>query len=164
MVCPDDLEPAARSYGMNIWASGAVDKSVRISPRGTMWGSGTKGSAKLILITEKWSGNPFNGQYFANATVGFQGDRAGLRFGAAGGIPGGINNLRFGITKTEIDYTRHRRRTDGGRGTEPIGRINIGFADAHVQSFSHKDLADFNDPAGKSKLVALWSPKDPQIP
>ena len=163
MVCPDDQEPAARSYAMNIWASSAVDTGVKNSGRGELWTSGTKGSSKLILVSEKWSGNgPSLGYYFANATIGYQGDKAGKRFGAGGGIPG-LSNGRFGNTITEIDYTRHRRRTDGGRGTEPIGRINIGFADGHVASFSNNDLADFKDPAGKSRLVAWWSPKDPQM-
>jgi prepilin-type processing-associated H-X9-DG protein len=164
MICPDDQEPAARSYAMNIWASSAVDSGVKSSSRGTLWGSGTKGSANLILITEKWSGNFFNGAWFSSATVGFQGDRAGQRFGAGGGVSPPLSNGRFGNTITEVDYVRHRRRTDGGKGTEPIGRINIGFADGHVQSFRHTDLADFTSPAGKSKLVALWSLRDRAIP
>jgi prepilin-type processing-associated H-X9-DG protein len=164
MVCPDDAEPAARSYSMNIWASGGVDNFVRNSTRGTMWGASTKGSSNLILITEKWSHNPSGGTFFASAGVGYQGDRAGQRFGAGGGVPGGLSFGRFGTTKTEIDYTRHRRRVDGGKGNEPIGRINIGFADGHVQSFRHSELADFNDPQGKSRLVALWSPRDYLIP
>jgi prepilin-type processing-associated H-X9-DG protein len=164
MVCPEDLEPVARSYAMNIWASGAVDNSVKNSPRGTLWGSSTKGSSNLILITEKWSGIGALGTNFAGATVGLQGDRAGQRFGAGGGVSPPLNNGRFGTTITEIDYMRHRRRNDPGRGTEPKGRINIGFADGHVQSFQHSDLANFTDPAGRSRLVALWSPRDRQIP
>jgi prepilin-type N-terminal cleavage/methylation domain-containing protein/prepilin-type processing-associated H-X9-DG protein len=165
MVCPDDQEPVRRSYAMNIWASANVDTTLKNLNRGTLWGTGTKGSANLILITEKYSGvADTSGLYYANATVGAQGSRAGLRFGAGGGVTPALNNGRFGTTITEIDYGRHRRRGDQGRGTEPKGRINIGFADGHVQGFQHKDLADFSDAAGKSKLAALWSPLDRQIP
>ena len=182
MVCPNDRENAQRSYSMNIWASGQTDQFVHnksprpgsygvgsgstYSPnppfRGTLFTASGKDATSLILITESWSkfGNASVG-WFASATSGFQGDYPGERFLGitvpspynAGGAANGAN--------TELDYTRHRTAKDKLAGLAAVGRINIGFADGHVATFSHDQLAD--PVTKKSRLVALWSSYDRDI-
>jgi prepilin-type processing-associated H-X9-DG protein len=69
------------------------------------------------------------------------------------------SGYRFGSYATETDWSRHRRRGDGGSSrTDVYGRANFGFADGHVESFTPDDLA--NRKTRKSKFVALWSPLD----
>ncbi len=171
MSCPSD-DTSARSYAMNIWASSAVEDNasrksttpninltVNGTPRGSMWDTGTKRSQELILISEKWTQFNTAEGWVCTPTIGFQGDRAGQRFGAE---PTNISQgIRTGETApTELDFSRHRRRNDGGNGIEAKGRINIGFADGHVETLTHKDLVGAD---GKSTLRALWSLYDPQI-
>ena len=178
--CPEDLE-GLRCYAMNIWASSAVDQfvyndtpdPVRFngnyvpSPpfRGQLFGTARKGSTELILMGEKFPSNFALGGWFAGSTIGYQGDTAGQRFGGNGGyLP--VSNLgtRYGLVRTEVDWTRHRRRADGGNGTpqDIKGRANFGFADGHVQMLTAAELID---PAtGHSLFKAVWSPYDRQIP
>lgn len=162
-VCPNDAD-AVRSYCMNFWASGAVnDYALGYDTfAGKYFGSNSKNSSTMILLTEAYSKNSSPGTYAASSTVGANGitkstgglgNKAGPRF--LGNLS--VNSVRFGVTPTEIDYTRHRRRGEGN-GTEAKGRLNIGFADGHVQSFTADDLADRK--TGKSRYVALWSPVD----
>lgn len=176
-VCPNAAEGSTRSYAMNVWASSGADQGVynkspnpRNSPfstyaanppfRGTMWGLGTKGSQELILFGERHTN--INGGTFgpvSTATIGFQGDRAGQRFL---GIPGfNLGGLTPGAN-TEVDYTRHRTSKDRSALWQARGRTNFAFADGHVALFSHSDLAD--PTTGQSRLVALWSPYDREIP
>lgn len=176
-VCPDSAEGSTRSYAMNVWASSGADQGVynkspnaRNSPfstyaanppfRGQMWTSATKGSSELILFGERHTN--INGGTFgpvSTATIGFQGDTAGQRFL---GVPGlNLGGLTPGAN-TEIDYTRHRTSKDRNALWQARGRTNIAFADGHVALLAHSDLAD---PAtGRSRLVALWSPYDREIP
>ena len=159
-ICPEDAS-AGRSYSMNIWASSAADKSVRLSPNGTLWGQmGVREASNMILVTEKYSGFSTDGFYAAPSTVGFQGAQPGVRFGGKGGLPPFAIG-RFAGVVTEIDYSRHRRKIDGGSGTEPRGRLNIGFADGHVAMRSHGELYDPD--SGLSRYEAIWSPKDRQL-
>ena len=176
LVCPED-ELASRSYGMNFYASSAVVIGGRIVPpdmanAGSAWGTGTKGSANLILVAEKLSVFPDSfGGYAAGSTIGASlaspgsttaiGNFPGRRFIGNMNIPGGPPN-RFLPSETEFDWGRHRRKGDGGRRqTEARGRSNIGFADGHVASFTPDDLAERS--TGRSKFVARWSPADQAV-
>jgi prepilin-type N-terminal cleavage/methylation domain-containing protein/prepilin-type processing-associated H-X9-DG protein len=180
LSCPNDRQNAQRSYSMNVWASSQVDQYVHNkSPRSGTYGVGAtyspnppfygqlfsasgKDATSLILITESWSkfGNDAIG-WFASATSGFQGAYPGERFLGitvpsvynAGGAANGAN--------TELDYTRHRTSKDKKAGLAARGRMNIGFADGHVATYSHDELAD--PVTKKSRLVALWSPYDRDI-
>lgn len=159
MTCPNDIETAKRSYGMSVWASSITDTFVTNAPkRGELFGTGTKGSSQLIIMTEAWSKFPFQGEWFAAAAIGYQGAKPGERFvGIAGYSAGG----RVPQADTEIDYTRHRTKRNQNDGFRARGRMNLGFADGHVEMFAHDDLAD--PVTKKSKLRALWSPLDRQI-
>jgi prepilin-type N-terminal cleavage/methylation domain-containing protein/prepilin-type processing-associated H-X9-DG protein len=179
MTCPNDVEGAQRSYSMSVWGSSQADqfvwnKSARAGGystgnyvanppfRGEVWGMAAKDASSLILITESWSknGNASIG-WFASATSGFQGDFPGERFIGirapslynAGGRANGAD--------TELDYTRHRTAKDRGAGLASRGRMNVGFADGHVSTYSHDQLAD--PVTRKSRLVALWSPNDKDL-
>ncbi|HEV2294015.1 MAG TPA: prepilin-type N-terminal cleavage/methylation domain-containing protein [Tepidisphaeraceae bacterium] len=181
MNCPEDLE-GLRCYAMNVWASSAVDQFVHnktpdrysFAPpgyvanppfRGQMFDASTKGASDLILIGEKFPSNFALGGYFAGSTIGFQGDTAGSRFGGNGGyLPASNLGARFGLVRTEIDWTRHRRRADGGKGTpqDIRGRANFGFADGHVSM--HSAAALYDPTNGHSLFKAVWSPYDRKIP
>jgi prepilin-type N-terminal cleavage/methylation domain-containing protein/prepilin-type processing-associated H-X9-DG protein len=180
MNCPEDTE-GLRCYAMNIWASSGVDQFVhnetpdRVSYtppgyvpnppfRGQLFDTSNKGATELILIGEKFPSNFALGGWFAGSTIGFQGDTAGQRFGGNGGyLPPSNLGTRFGLVSTEVDWTRHRRRADGGGTPQEIkGRANFGFADGHV---SMRTAAELYDPTtGFSNFKALWSPYDRQIP
>jgi prepilin-type N-terminal cleavage/methylation domain-containing protein/prepilin-type processing-associated H-X9-DG protein len=178
--CPED-EEGLRCYAMNIWASGAADQliynktpdALRLLPlnyaasppfRGRMFKQGQQGSSELILIGEKFPSNLALGGYFAGATVGYQGTTAGSRFGGNGGFTPAISGgTRYGNVRTEIDWTRHRRKGDGGTTAQDIkGRANFAFADGHVAMFRADELYD--SATGKSNFKVLWSPWDKEIP
>jgi prepilin-type processing-associated H-X9-DG protein/prepilin-type N-terminal cleavage/methylation domain-containing protein len=177
--CPED-EEGLRCYAMNIWASSKADQFVLndtpdsisyngpyvANPpfRGQLFGTAAKRSSELILIGEKFPSNSALGGYFAGSTIGYSGDTAGSRFGGNGGYLPASNLPRFGAVRTEIDWTRHRRKADGGDGTPQSikGRANFAFADGHVANYKADELYD---PAtGKSNFKVLWSPYDPSIP
>jgi len=174
MFCPE-TQNTARSYAMNIWASSLTDQfRLNGSPQkrryegstylpdaqfiGTFFDSNAKGSSELILITERWADSASSAGLLARATVGHQGLTAGARFA---GLPAEIILSDGRRVRTEIDYTQHRRRGQG-TGTEPKGRISIGFADGHAATFSHDQLAD--PTTRKSRFAAKWSPYDVNIP
>ena len=180
MNCPEDPE-GLRCYAMNVWASERVDQFVyNRTPdaisyngayvpnppfRGKMFNAAVKGGSELILLAEKFPSNAALGGYFAGSTVGFQGDTAGSRFGGNGGYTPASNlGARFGLVRTEIDWTRHRRKADGGDGTPQSirGRANFAFADGHVANFKADELYD--PITGKSNFKVLWSPYDVAIP
>ncbi len=173
LVCPDD-DGATRSYAMNFWASSATIVESRIEapyfPKaGESWGPNTKESSKLILVAEMLSCLPDGkGKFMSFPLISHLGDNPSLdvRFypGIAFvgfGYPWNVvpNGYRYRPHETELDWSRHRRRADGGtRTTEARGRANFGFADGHVESFRPDDLADRK--LKRSKFVALWSPLD----
>jgi prepilin-type processing-associated H-X9-DG protein len=176
MVCPND-DLASRSYAMNFYASsgvliGANVVAPDLKNAGSAWGTGSKGSAQLILIGEKLSVFPDGfGGYAAGSTIGASlaspgsttaiGNFPGRRFVGNMNIPGGPPN-RYLPSDTEFDWSRHRRRGDGGtRTSEARGRSNIGFADGHVAGFTPDDLAERG--TGRSKFVARWSPADQAV-
>jgi prepilin-type processing-associated H-X9-DG protein len=166
---------------MNLWASSGVDQFVynktpqpysytppgyAANPpfRGMLFDASTKGTAELILIGEKFPSNFALGGYFAGSTIGFQGDTAGQRFGGNGGyLPASNLGARYGLVRTEVDWTRHRRQADGGGTPQVIrGRANFGFADGHVAMLRATEL--FDPVSGASLFKAIWSPYDRQIP
>jgi prepilin-type processing-associated H-X9-DG protein len=171
-ICPNDFD-SARSYAINIWSSCVCDQfilnvasngwiynptagpNLAAADRGTLFSSNIKGAQDIILISEKFSVFGPPGTFAAGSTIGYQGTLAGTRFVGDLSIPTGG---RFGVTPTELDFGRHRRRDDRGTGVEAKGRINIGFVDGHVAMFQADQLADRT--SKKSKLVALWSPYD----
>lgn len=160
LACPED-EGAKRSYAMNIWASGQVDKPVLAAPlRGSLWDSQVKQPHKAILAAERWSsaGSKTAG-WFAPATLGFAGS-PGQRFGAQTGLVPALFAGRWGYVNCELPFARHRPKGDNA-GTAPWGRVNIGYVDGHVALKAHDELAD--PQTGKSTLDSLWSPMDPLL-
>jgi prepilin-type processing-associated H-X9-DG protein len=175
LVCPGDLEGAIRSYSMNFFASGFTSNATREimagpNPPGKLFRAGVRESSNLILAIESFSAweapghepaeptEPFKG-YVPNAIVGFYEGTAGERFGAGAGssFPGG----RFGdATACQVAYFHHRNQKTNRLITEAYGRVNIGFVDGHVATFSHDELADFS--TGMSRFAAMWSPMDRQ--
>jgi len=185
--CPGDIENAQRSYGMNIWASSMTDQSSlnyganpmtyangtynRATPvRGVYWDSSTKGAPSLMLILEVHARNGVEAGWYANSSAGL------VPIAATDAFPGrrflGIDSYAIGsgtsmiypmqAANTQVAWFRHRSKKDRGeRGTVAVGRMNVGFADGHVELLAHDDLAD--PVTKKSKLRALWSPIDGQI-
>ncbi len=187
MVCPNTVDDAKRTYAMNIWASSSADQGVMngntvpmasqfstyVANRrvpypggnrfmGTFWDSSTSGASQLILFSERHvsiDGGPlgkFAGPTLAGNSLFML--RPGQRF--LGDPNYNIGGLSPGAT-TELDFTRHRAKKDSSKGVQPVGRINIAFADAHVETLSESDLAD--TATGKSRLRAKWSPYDSEI-
>jgi prepilin-type N-terminal cleavage/methylation domain-containing protein/prepilin-type processing-associated H-X9-DG protein len=168
-VCPED-DRSRRSYAMNLWmVSGTMDSGVvGPTPRGALWGSTTfRRSTQIILITERWSthapsptpailANPW---YFAPPVIGGFGSKPGLRFGMGTGVFL-QNSQHWGSLNCELPYMFHRRKGDGGRGTQNYGRVNIGYVDGHVELKSATDLA--NRQTTLSTLDSWWSPWDEQ--
>jgi prepilin-type N-terminal cleavage/methylation domain-containing protein/prepilin-type processing-associated H-X9-DG protein len=158
-TCPDDPE-AQRSYSMNVWASSVIDGNVRTNGKGVQWRPSARGSVKLILLTESWSsantGSPPG--WTALATIGWR-ETPGRRFGGGSGLTSLIDAKRWGKVNAEVTYMRHRSSTARGIGTQPVGRLQIGYADGHVELKSNDDLV--SSQTGLSTLDSLWSPKDP---
>jgi prepilin-type N-terminal cleavage/methylation domain-containing protein/prepilin-type processing-associated H-X9-DG protein len=164
MTCPNDIEDARRSVSMNLWASSGSDTPVGTPARGQYFGASTKGSSQLILLIEAWSKNngaPVSPGWFTSATAGYQGTKPGERF--VGIVTPSLYSAggRVPLADTEIDFTRHRTQKDVKERFKARGRVNIGFADGHVEMFAHDDLAD--PVTRKSRLRALWSPLDYKI-
>ena len=159
-VCPSD-DNSLRSYAMNVWASSSVDASTyNVPAQGALWrGSGQHVlSSRIILVAERWSssGSSATG-YYAPATIGTLGAKPGLRFGVGGGVS--VSNLHWRPNPiSELPYQWHRRRGDGGGGTQSFGRVNIGYMDGHVENKTIDALAVRS--TGLSTGDSLWSPLD----
>lgn len=157
LVCPEDAT-SWRSYSMNQWASSIVE-STPLTVR-TVWTVANGDSSRLILVTESWtSAGSVAAGFSSPPTVGIRSNSAGQLFGAGGGtVP--FSAGPWGKVNCELAYSRHR--VGAGIGTQPIGKVNIGYADGHVEPRSNSDLAD--TASGYSRLDALWSPLDYQYP
>jgi prepilin-type N-terminal cleavage/methylation domain-containing protein/prepilin-type processing-associated H-X9-DG protein len=157
--CPEDLG-ALRSYSMNAWMSSKLDSWVwRQNPiPGRQWGAAPRQGCNVILLIESWSmvGNDRDG-WTSAAIVGYAGARPGERFGAGGGLVP-MNGGRWGLVNCEVDFRRHRPPGSRARFNEPIGAVNIAYADGHVALKSSDQLADYD--SGRSTLDSLWSPLD----
>ena len=161
ITCPADAD-AQRSYAMNGWASCLADLDFMRSPYGRLWKQGVHNSSQLILVAEAWSGfgSALTG-WKTQAEIGFFGETPGPRFGAAGGLVPQFFAGRFNYVNCELPYQRHRQRGDRGTGTEPFGRVNIGYADGHVALKTDHELAQAA--SGLSTLDTWWSPMDDRI-
>jgi len=183
-VCPADIQdpPAVRSYAMNIFASGYVSDGVRSTlewsvPTGKLWDSSVGSSSNMILLIEQFSqedwpnddqgasiGDGSAGKWSAKAITGFSTVLLpGERF-----VQGGqLIAARFGQCASEVCYHRHRpAKQNFGLGVA-IGRLNIAFADGHVELVSDSDLVTI-DRSGSQETVrstykAMWSPNDREI-
>jgi prepilin-type processing-associated H-X9-DG protein len=98
--------------------------------------------------------NPVIGYNTAPSSV-----TAGTRFL---GVPPENTSTIYGITTEEIDYTRHRTGSEKNAGYRAVGKVNIVFADGHVEGLKPNELA--NPATNQSRLRALWSPYDYFIP
>jgi prepilin-type N-terminal cleavage/methylation domain-containing protein/prepilin-type processing-associated H-X9-DG protein len=159
-TCPEDAE-GQRSYAMNVWASSAIDASVRNAlPDDRPWNLTDKQASKLILVSERWStsGNAADGYVTMPPTIGSRGAKAGIRFGGNGGTP--FNGARFKTVQTELTFVRHRGRSMQGAATQAAGRVVIGYADGHVALRSNADLVGLD---GLSTLDSLWTPNDADL-
>jgi prepilin-type processing-associated H-X9-DG protein len=177
LVCPSDLEGAIRSYSVNFFTSSYVSDNLKPllegpNPPGKMFKSGAAPGSNLILAIESFSAWEAPGHeprdvpaepvvgYTTNAIVGFRSGTPAQRFGADGGAP--FAGGRFGDTTVcQVAYFRHRNVKTVRLITDAFGRVNIGFADGHVATCRHDELADFS--TGKSRYLAMWSPIDREI-
>jgi prepilin-type N-terminal cleavage/methylation domain-containing protein len=164
VTCPEDPD-AVRSYSMNVWASSTMDNSVLHPttgvPAGTPWKASTPGGWKFILVAERWSsaGSATAG-YTSTPTIGAR-DTPGHRLGGGIGLVSPVPANRWGYVTCELAYARHRPRKGPGRGTQPIGRVQIGYGDGHVALRSNQDLV--SPDAGLSTLDSWWSPIDDRL-
>jgi prepilin-type N-terminal cleavage/methylation domain-containing protein/prepilin-type processing-associated H-X9-DG protein len=160
-TCPEDPPSAIRSYSMNFWASSKTTDAAatKVPAVGTFWRSNVTSSSRMILITEKWSSTGPGGNWYTTAFLGSLGSTPGERFGGTGGLVAPpVNTGRWGLANCELPFMRHRKPKGPGSGLQPIGRINIGYADGHVALKSNSDLVDAQ--TGRSTLDSLWSPLD----
>ena len=173
--CPSDLEGAVRCYSMNIYASAFVSPYVQQAlladpPMGKLWKQGDGEGSKLILLVESFTyedwpaenmatgiGTGITGSWSSPAVVGFVGATPASRFIAGGpDVPD-----RFGQCASQLCYSRHRRPKETGTLGDATGRLNIAFADGHVELLSSDDLVDRQ--TGLSTFRAMWSPNDREI-
>jgi len=171
MICPNHPQ-AARSFGMNFWASAFTDNGRRPIPSGSsnrFWDANVDFSFQTLLVGEAWamSSNTVNGEtkFFTNSTIGPQG-RPGPRFGGGPGVadqsPVGPGTDQPAPTRRSyIPYSRHPKRTSNFSNLTS-GTANLGFVDGHVASWSPIDLFQ-NVPSGKSTFKVLWSTNDREI-
>jgi prepilin-type processing-associated H-X9-DG protein len=125
-----------------------------------MWNANVRFSSGMILITEAWSyQGPATGGWSCSAYVGSLGTSPGPRFGVGGGIAPPLDAGRWGFVNSELPFIRHREPGDPGHGTQPIGRVTIGYADGHVSLKTNSDLASAS--TGLSTLDSMWSLEDP---
>jgi len=164
-TCPDDVEGAKRSFAMNAFASSAADPVIAglIPKRGNYWGSNARDSSRLILIAEAWSGlgNDVSGREPSNL-MGYRGTTAGQRFGGGAGLSPPVNFGTVGLANSELPFVRHRAAHSPGTGNQPIGAVNIGYADGHVALKTNGDLVDPD--SGRSTFDSIWSSWDWENP
>jgi prepilin-type N-terminal cleavage/methylation domain-containing protein/prepilin-type processing-associated H-X9-DG protein len=168
MACPSYTEiwPVQRNYCMNFWASSKVSSityAITNNVEGTygrFWNAGVKPASQMILVSERWAPNLANGYYYSGGTIGAPAYKPGQRFG---NIPAGSVNTNWGgLAKSELIYMLHRKKGQkGAPAGDAVGRVNICFADGHVQL---KDASELYDPTRNcSTFDSYWSPKDRQI-
>ena len=183
LVCPADEPPVVRSYAMNAFASSYVSSFVAAqlagpTPRGRRFKSGVAHGSQIILMIESFSSNdapeaapgqpPLAMVGFAPyPAIGWIGQRPAQRFGAP---PGAFTDPsdppifvgRWGETDCQVNYARHRT---AGRNAhlygDAHGRVNIAFADGHVELLRHDEL--FDAATGRSTYRALWSTIDREV-
>lgn len=156
--CPEDAD-SLRSYSMNAWMSSQVDSWVlkQTPVAGCLWGAAPRQSSNAILFIESWSGvGSDDDGWCAPAIVGYLGIAPGPRFGANGGLPP-LSAGRWGLANSEVNFRLHRTGGSTAKLNEPIGAVNIAYADGHVEL---KASGALTNPDGRSTLDSLWSPMD----
>jgi prepilin-type N-terminal cleavage/methylation domain-containing protein len=178
MICPNHRQ-AGRSYTMNYWASGWIQRNPTDNaisrPNGT-WGSAWNADvdepSRTMLVGEAWAkfrntastSDPF---FYTASSMGSQ-NKPGERFGGGtGAVDSAITPDRTGgppdmnpgdPPKSYLPYYRHPNRFD--KFAELRGSAMMGFPDGHADAKKPQQL--FN-PSGKSTQNVLWSPKDRKI-
>ena len=158
-TCPEDAG-SVRTYAMNIWASAKVDPAVKnATAGGSLWSLNVPRPSNMILLGETWSYFIETADSYRCApTFGFLGLTAGQRFGGAGGISPAVNAGRWGQVNCELAFMLHRPRSSSGHSTQPIGRVNLGYADGHVETKTNSDLV--NPVTGLCTNDSFFSPLD----
>jgi prepilin-type processing-associated H-X9-DG protein len=136
-------------------------------PTGKLWKSNVSNPSSMILLTECFSdedwpaedqatevGTGATGMWSARAVVGF-GSSPTARF-ISGGRP---CPDRFGDCASMLCYFRHRAANQSGTLGDARGRLNIAFADGHVELLGDQELVS----NGQNTYKALWSPNDREI-
>ena len=180
MSCPSDIENALRSYAMNVFASGDLEKYSATTSngfpletvaatglaRGEQWNNNVKNSSNMILLGEKWStfGNPDAG-WFASSTMGYPGITPARRFVKVDPLVTARGSQQSAV---EFDYTRHTRETiDDLTDPQDEGRTNIAFADGHVAPIKVQEAVTIGDLADPDSWIstgqAMWSPLDREL-
>lgn len=158
LVCPEDSE-AMRSYSMNHWASAKAMTAPMLHR--SFWSASASNSSRMILLLESWPTvmEMSAGRYAASQTVGRRSDDAAKLFGANGGVSL-FKTGQWGWVNCELNYMRHRKGR--GSGTQPIGRLNIGYADGHVDLRSEHELVRYDVLTGEkiSTFDSLWATED----
>lgn len=162
-VCPND-DNSLLSYSMNVWASSRVDPLIDLlasitPPRGTRWSSNVRNGSQMVLVVESWSGfGSASTGFYADPYAGHRGPGAtpGLSWGAGIGVAPPFSAGRWGQVNCELPYIRHRKINGPGKGTQAMGRVNVGYCDGHVAVRAHDDLAD--PLTGNSRRDSFWSP------
>lgn len=157
LVCPSDDEAAARSYGMNIWATSGSNGGTP-DTAGIQFDTSVRESSKMMLLVESWSIYRTDDQLYARGLIGY-GPYTPYQNFVDRPEPGTVLGLQFTPpAESFLDYSRHR---SSGEPKEARGGINLAFVDGHAASFTDETLVDRT--AGKSKYEALWSPIDREV-
>ena len=161
-TCPSDDADVGRTYGMNFWASSAVNVGEDDPQEGILFDLDAPNTSKLLLMTEGWAQFPEGGQFFAAATLGARGgatNTPGRRFGELASQPFfSLSRYGNGPLPTEIRYTLHN--SDGNH-QENNGKANMVLADGHVSLYDKETLYDAS--TFKSTYEVLWSPIDEKL-
>jgi prepilin-type processing-associated H-X9-DG protein len=174
-VCPNDGPGVVfLSYAMNAWASTDSALHSQTPASGRPWGANVHNASQMILLSEGFSWKqvsktltsmtilnnpPSVGSAYATSGAPSYTQlpvtTAGQRFGGAGGIQykAGV----FGNVMSELAFYRHRTVGLRGTGAQPLGRVNIAYADGHVASKTNADLVR---PSGQATGDSVLSPAD----
>ena len=166
LVCPSDIDGAARSYAMNAFASS--NQGGAIPPlsdtNSDYFDAAVIDATKTILMGESWSRFQVGSNWYSAPVLGV---------GAVGGDPQKVPAVRFGgnagqnialplqrfpasPARSTIDFTRHADTLPG----ELAGNANFAFADGHAESVQAETLVD---DMGYSTLEVVWSPHDEKV-
>lgn len=184
-VCPADLPDAARSYGMNYWAttgleSEAAERRKRESrawarrnglimppyPTGKKFSASVENADQVFLFTDAFeSVKAADGRWVTGGTIGIPVILPGERFGGrkdnapgVGGDPEMLNRYRVIFLPTQLDYARHGQNVTRNA---PVGALVIAFVDGHTQQIRSTEL--FDQETKKSTYKVLWSEIDKAV-
>jgi len=72
LICPSDDESAARSYGMNVWASSGNVRPTYVPPTaGVQFDATVAESSKMLLLAESWSIYRTNNRLYSRPLLGY---------------------------------------------------------------------------------------------